>query len=403
MQWARWKLAQIVEDEAAESAPASMLVVATAGALGEAMTEAVDDVSINVRADAPAPVEAVPPRPAAGRTSTPPGSALVVLPPDEAAAVVFSDFQGRVAPLMTATDWNSDALHKRELEIALHDPRLTHLAARDYFEWHVARTLAAGWRPGHEALLVAAARVFNWNQDRRGLVRFGQTGDILNRSLDERAIYDQQPEVARTLQRNIIARLRDPARPSYGELINKLAIADAILGRYPTWVPLVTNMENLKTWHLLDREVPGWRRNVADKVKWLRDLHPVQKWLAAVLIASALSTTCNGAHRAAPLHPNQRSDAATFVDSNQAAQAEYTTRYRRIIEGSPTAEKCQDAADYIGFNSLASGIGFGPEFDDRVVACARYGFWPMRPASISILQMAEGRVRQRNTESGSRR
>jgi protein TonB len=392
MQWARWKLAQIAEGEGDALLPESAPMEVAAEAYFEARAEAVAGGPINVCADAHA----------APRTLSPGEPVLGALLPDEVAAAVFSDFQSRMAPLVTAADWNSDAVHKRELEAALRDSRLTHLAARDLFEWHVARTLAAGWQPGHEALHVAATRVFNWNQDRRGLMRFGQVGDILNRSLDERAIYDQLPEATKTAQREIIARLRDPAPPSRGELINKLTIADAIVRRYPTWVPLVTNLENLRTWHLRDRDVPGWRRSLAAKAKWYRELHPVQKWLLAVLIFGSLITMCSGSHGTDRRQPTLASDPAILQEAKDAAQAEYKILYRQIIEGSPTADKCEDAAMFahrLGVDRLASGTGFGPVFDDRVVACARAGFWPIRRASIGILQIAEARVRLRNAKA----
>jgi hypothetical protein len=406
MQWTRGKLAQVTENEVAEPAPASVPMEVIAKARADARTEALADGQIDLRADAPVSAEAVPLPLTTRDTLLPLESTLGALPPDEAADAVFSDFQSRMAPQVTAGNWNSDALHQRELEAALRDSRLTHLAARDMFEWAVARTLATGWQPGHEALLVAAAREFNWNRDRRGLVRFGQVGDILNRSLDERAVYDQLPEATKITQGNIIARLRDPAPPSPGELINKLAVADAIVRRYPTWVPLVTNLENLNTWHLLDQKIPAWRRNVADKARWLRDLHPVQKGLLMVLLAGALVTMCSGSRGVDARQPPQPADPALLLHAKEAVQAEYKMRYRRIIEGSPTAERCEDAAMFahqLGDDRLASGTGFGPVFDDRVVACAKEGLWPLRRASIGILQIAEARVRQRNVEFGSRK
>ena len=37
---------------------------------------------------------------------------------------------------------------------------------------HVAMLLAEGWRPGHEALLVAAVDTFGWAADRRRVQSF---------------------------------------------------------------------------------------------------------------------------------------------------------------------------------------------------------------------------------------
>jgi protein TonB len=319
LRWERRRQLATTDAESKELEPVSVIVPVEfkTSACADVATDAVADGFLKEHFGEPVSAAVVPRPVIALETSLSSEPVPGDLAPDEAAAAVYSDFLTRLAPLVTVADWNSDAVHKRELEVALGDLRLTNLAARELFEWRVACTLVAGWQPGHEALFVAAARVFNWNQERRGLTRFGQVGDILNRALDERATYDQLTDMVKKAQRDIIARLRDPAVPSHGELINKLPVADAIVRRYPTWVPLVTNMENLRIWHLLSREIPGWRRAISAKVTWLRDLDPVQKWLLVFVVVSALVMTCSG-----PREVNKPLDPKLFQNARDAAQVE---------------------------------------------------------------------------------
>ncbi|TLN01528.1 TonB C-terminal domain-containing protein [bacterium] len=183
--------------------------------------------------------------------------------PEVEARAVFNDFLTRLAKSSSATGWSSDTLIQSYLNECLDNPRLLSITARDIFEWFVAELLADGWRPGHEALLVAACRVFDWQSDRQRLARFGRVGEVLNRAITERAMFDGQPDEERSRQRNLIARLRDPSPPSYGELIAQMALAEWLMARFPAWLRLITSVENLQRWRELDCQVPSWRRKLS--------------------------------------------------------------------------------------------------------------------------------------------
>lgn len=326
--------------------------------------------------------------------------------PEEAAAGAFADLQARLAQAASGGRRNSNGSLDSELEAALHDPRLTNVTARELFEGHVVRLLALGWQPGHQALFSDAARVFDWNKDRKRLVRFGQVGNLLNRALDERAIYDLQPEATKSVQRPVILRLRNPAPPSQGELAQMLPVAELILKRFPSFLPMVTNTRCLESWRALEskREIPRWRSTEIDKANWLRNLHPVQKWIVVCVIVSALIAIFSGSRGIDTRQPTQPPDPALSVEAKEAIQAGYKMRYRRVIGGNLTMEKCADAfmmVVQLGVGRMVSGTGFGPKFDDRVVACAAAGVWPATGEEGVILQAASRRIRARNMEAKS--
>lgn len=183
--------------------------------------------------------------------------------PDVAAREVFGDLLQRLASSASASGWTSDTLHRSYLNGCLEDRRLDSIASRDIFEWFVAELLAEGWQPGHEALLVAASNVFDWRSDRQRLSRFGRVGEILDRAIIEKSIYDNLPEAEKARQRNLIARLRDTSPPSRGELIAKMELTEFLLAQYPVWLQLITSMENVQLWRELDRKIPSWRRKLA--------------------------------------------------------------------------------------------------------------------------------------------
>jgi hypothetical protein len=385
LQWARWQAQERADftDDDAVAVPAN---------------EVPATPSARPASDRPAATEAADPM----QEMESPGPG-----PDAAAGAVFADFAQRLGAMATASGWNSDNACQHELESSLHDPRLMHIAARDIFEWHVASLLASGWRPGHEALFLAAGRVFNWSEDRRRLARFGRAGDVLNRAIDERTMFGQQPEKARRLQREIIVRLRDPVRPSRRELIKSMALAEWLMTRFPVWIPLITGTENLEAWRSLDREVPRWRRRLAFSApRPPRSVNapPTARsngapWLlilAVISIVRALGGTSSGTNvQQAPLPPTYWKNLAEQTAPQQgtalpAIPADLRDRLpppplvdkRRleaVTKGSVTKEKCDEAAvlaNDFGMGRVDPDAEFGADFDNRVVGCAAKGLWP---------------------------
>jgi hypothetical protein len=146
------------------------------------------------------------------------------------------------------------------LERALDDDALLNLSAGMQFEVLMAQLLAAGWKRGHEVLFVAACRLFDWHDDRRRLFELGPAGEQLSRAIDERAMFDLQSGQDIMAQRDVVARLRNPVRPSDRELVRGMRHLDELVARFPVWLKLVTDVSNIAQWRELDLQVPAWRR-----------------------------------------------------------------------------------------------------------------------------------------------
>lgn len=179
------------------------------------------------------------------------------------ASEAFSSFLKGCERLVAKGDTHSDIHWEELLRSSLADSRLLSIHASHAFEHKVATLLVEGWKPGHEALLVAATTVFQWHHDPRRLLSLGQAGLHLNRAVEERIAFDQQPAKISKEQRALIARLRDAKSPSTRELIKKMAAVNALEVRFPAWLPMITNIANINLWRDLDRKIPNWRRRIA--------------------------------------------------------------------------------------------------------------------------------------------
>ncbi|MES2298546.1 MAG: tetratricopeptide repeat protein [Pseudomonadota bacterium] len=60
----------------------------------------------------------------------------------------------------------------------------------------------------------------------------------------------------------MIRRLRDPKAPSTSELIRDMSTLEMLIARFPTWLALITSVENIRRWRELDEAVPTWRRKL---------------------------------------------------------------------------------------------------------------------------------------------
>jgi hypothetical protein len=409
LDWARWNQAQRQELQT-DAVPEPVPEAPSAGLPAQVP-----------EGDAPIP-ELITPEP----LPTPAQTGLPSEPtPEQAAARSFAILLQRLADLPSSSAPDADRRYRLALDSALAAPLLTNIAARDAFEWHVAKKLASGWQPGHESLLVAAAGAFGWDQDRRHLARFGPVGGILDRAVDESIAFHDQRKRVRARQGKVIARLRDPAPPSHGELIGKLAVADEIAGRFPTWFSLVTSMENLDTWRRLDDSVPGWRRRLAfnaprrkpDPVAQPLDPGPVLKWFAAVVVvlllrglfetppARKLPDMAPSEYprvvevvkdgdllRIVPVRPapdNLARLAPPSSDADRRQDQPPQVDVKQITSSPPmtlTKSTCDETVA-LARHYIASGVGpdavFGPDLARRflgdVGACIEAGMWPREP------------------------
>ncbi|KQV84839.1 hypothetical protein ASD15_06705 [Massilia sp. Root351] len=213
----------------------------------------------------PSPATVQPkPEPPAETPAHGPATATTASPGAEVsqADAVFTAFQQRAAGSagkMAATD---DAPWERELKLSLADERLSSIVERDAFERMVAELLAAGWQPGHEALLIAAARVFDWNNDRRRVESHGYAGALLNNALEQRAMFDLQTDEVRGQQRKLIERLRRADEPSTRELVLHSPTLETLIARFPEWLALVASVPCIVDWRERNSQVPAWRRKL---------------------------------------------------------------------------------------------------------------------------------------------
>lgn len=401
LQWVRWQQQQAAqqaamsdEETAAEATPAA--------------------------SEPPVAVQIPVPEPETNPALAPIGHVLLdATPPEAAAQAVFNELAAELAASSSAAGWASDTVHRDKLLRCLDDPRLLSIAARDIFEWYVAELLANGWRPGQEALLVAATRVFAWHDDPRRLLRFGWVGDILNRAIIERTAFDQQAESTKKEQRDLIARLRDPVPPSHGELIAKMSMIERTFSQFPAWFQLITNMENLQQWRELDRQVPSWRRRLS--FQKTRVAMPSvtsdgfsPRWVIVLLIVITirLGSSLTSSNSPPPVAstsgmPNvllQQSDAPDGTRNTNASGAfPYASsvadtfrannlktpesapvppskaQLAALANGKPNLEKCDEIARLTQVFKVGTAQALTrvtPAFERQVINCANASLWP---------------------------
>lgn len=432
LQWARWQQQQAAPQAAVPNAGTVIEIVPA---------DAVAPAAVLPVAESASEPEAVP-VPKAKPALIIGDGLLDTLPPEEAARAVFNALVAELAASSSAAGWSSDTVHHAKLQRCLDDPRLLSIAARDIFEWYVAELLAGGWRPGQEALLVAATRVFAWQDDPQRLLRFGWVGDILNRAIIERLAFDQQEEPARKAQRDLIARLRDPASPSHGELIAKMPLLESTLSRFPNWLPLITSMEQLRRWRELDRQVPHWRRRLSFQKKPVvtpsvtsDGFNP--RWLIFFLIMITIrlvgglsgnspppSVSTSGmssvllpssgaaAHRSggvldAPVsgaYPYASSAADAFrADPRRTPERvpvlPAKAQLSALAAGQPTLEKCDEIArltQVFKIGTAQAQTRFSPAFERQVIHCANAHLWPRSVYQDPAVQEAVHHEEQRS-------
>ncbi len=128
------------------------------------------------------------------------------------------------------------------------------------FENQIAMMLAAGWRPGNEALFIAACQVFDWMHDQRRVSTHGDAGRLLCRAIDEYAMFQAQSEGVRAAQRKTIARLRDSTVPTKGEVQLRMQHVEDVALRFPNWLYVICDVNNIAQWRAVASDVSGWQR-----------------------------------------------------------------------------------------------------------------------------------------------
>jgi len=155
---------------------------------------------------------------------------------------------GRQALAQNQRLGDPEAWHALLLE-RLDDDELFNIGARTQVEERVVRLLAAGWRPGHEALFPAAVAAFDWACDRRRLVQFDYAGFVLNAAIDERAVFDNQAIAVRSVQERIAMLLRREKQADPREIFQNIGELRKMETYFPALLTVVTNADNVAYWH----------------------------------------------------------------------------------------------------------------------------------------------------------
>ena len=185
--------------------------------------------------------------PAANPRPAPPLPRPVAANQEAVAASVYKEFAERFAEESAEGRTTAESA-KHVLEQTLNDARLLNLQARAEFERHIAGLLANGWRPGHHLLFDAAASVFHWQDDKQRLDALGDLGAYLNRALTEHTIFLNTSGAALKMRLRLVERLRNPQPPTEQEVSTHAKSIDTLIARYPNWLRLVTNLQNLELW-----------------------------------------------------------------------------------------------------------------------------------------------------------
>lgn len=232
---------------------------------------------------------------AAPREAVFPEKAAAHVDPQALAGAVFPDFMAECAALMLGRARPDLGAFSAVLERALGHPALLNISARLHFEAHVAHLLASGWKPGHEILLVAATEAFEWRADRCRLREFGEDGMRLSLAIDQRTMFDAQPEDEVMAQRDIVAMLRTDVKPGFRELVRATRHLDALETRFPEWLALVTDVSKAALLRERVGQISGWQRAlVGERKAPLSSEHDGERenyallWIAAIVIINVL-------------------------------------------------------------------------------------------------------------------
>jgi hypothetical protein len=253
-----------------------------------------------------------------------PEASLPAVSPDDLADMVTEAFRGVLAALAVKHGGPSDAPYEAALREALADERLFGIEARHGFELRVAVLLVQGWRPGHEALLVAAVAVFDWSAGAR-LASLGQPGAILDRAVEERAIFDSQGMADKQVQMRILRLLRQQQLPDPAKMAQDIPVFMRMHTRFPHWLPIVAPAERIAYWRKLPLEPGAPAPEPSRKTSWALRLVAGCLCLFAVLKGGDLLHRSPG-RSPVSMAANPRLSASDGAPVDQARIDEMTAR-----------------------------------------------------------------------------
>ncbi|PMS15815.1 hypothetical protein C0Z18_25380 [Trinickia dabaoshanensis] len=372
------------------------------------------------------------------RLRTPPSAPVVANSHSDSsatAAAAFARFYDAFEREARAASSRLDAqAWQAQLEDALTSNDLVSLAARDLFEHKVASVLARGWKRGHEVLFVAAAKAFRWDDDPRGLRKFGQAGATIERALFERVLFDRQNSTTRVKQRVVIQRLRDPAAPTQKELESSLVTLEQVVANFPAWLGIITDLGALAHWRAHFAKLPVHAQEIAklrapSQTAASRGSSFRVRWLFLGLIMLLALIQLVGSHLTAPaasagtqqkmrtpaqqlqkmplpfaptsnLQPARPSTApiGPAADFSSGGRVKAKPLDRRAIAALVSSAPSETVCNAVFILSIDHAIGTpeqdadpGPAFDRQIVACTARQLWPRPSYSDPAVQQALSR------------
>jgi hypothetical protein len=212
------------------------------------------------------PVQAPPPPPAAAPQQKPAiPLAIPIADPHALAETVFARFTVNIKRIVDLGLLKDPSLLEAEIRHRLADDELLNISARSLFEARVARLLLGDWTLEAGLLFGAAALVFGWEKDRRRLQQFGHAGAFLDRAIDERTMFEAQNMVELTMQRNVMARLRQPQRPAIVQIRRDMVYLERMVARFPSFLAIMVSRDTVEQWRTLAlKPAPAQAAAVAD-------------------------------------------------------------------------------------------------------------------------------------------
>ena len=353
-----------------------------------------DDHADQTAAAAPHDAPAVPAAPALEADGfAPPAPAIEH--PGAAGRLVFDEFAAALArqPL--------EYMQIKELlERHLDDPRLLAIDAKEAFEQGVAELLADGWRPGHDALFEIAAAGFGWQEDRRRLQRMGYAGFMLDNTLRELSVFEQEKQHIQVLLQKVLRELRSSAEPGGRDPLKSVANAVHLQTRYPHITAVFANGENLenwrKRWPASTARDSSFAPAAAAAAKEESGLGRATPWLVFFVFMAVIRGLSSFSSPSVPSVPppkfsqmhqqsaqdliNSSAGAGSPVDVSSIRIEASAAVIAELIKKKPDAGTCAQAVRIAQLRRLGSmhpAALPGSGFDRFTVACYRLGEWPM--------------------------
>jgi hypothetical protein len=348
------------------------------------------------------PAQQVPPAPPSAQLL--PGQS-----PEMLSAAVFAELEEALDRDFPDEEQREERL--REIfERCLADDRLVGVDARDIFEWRIAQRLARGWRPGNEVLIELAMHAFGWTEDRRRLLRHGRDGRVLEATMQEFAVFEQQRPAMREHLRALMRALRLHDAPDSSSARDQLDYAETFVARFPHIAGLLTSSDKLEAWRKYveaqDRARRAREREAEVAVAAAYAAQAKQQKRNEGLIGAALLLGVF----ALMLYFNGRVVRPEPAPVSSTEQAQERALIRRVTDGaeiesmlgskaSPSiCGKVQQLASSYPRGADELGPLKGAELDRLIIDCRDGGLWPKDEGFAALAVRARDRQLGRQTE-----